>query len=77
MDFDIADNWDDIPGLSDRNVPWQETQDSRFPYRATVESQDWRLRMNDFPDEPLYTLIIEGREIIHFTKPPSGWRIDH
>jgi hypothetical protein len=61
----------------DKSVPWRETQDTRFPYRAEVDQQDWRLRMNNFPDEPLYTLIIDGREIIHFTKPPSGWHIDH
>jgi hypothetical protein len=77
VDFDIADNWSDLPGLSDKVVAWQETQDSRFPYRATVDQQDWQLRMNDFPDEPLYTLFIEGREIIHFTKRPSAWQIDH
>ena len=77
MDFDVADNWDELQGLSDTKVSWLETHDTRFPYHATVNQQDWRIRMNNFPDKPLYTLIIEGRETIHFTKPPSGWQIDH
>ena len=77
MDFDVPDNWNDMPGLSDKAVSWQATEDPRFPYRAAVDQQDWRIRMNNFPDEPLYTLLIDGHEVMHFTKPPSGWQIDH
>ncbi len=77
MNFDRKNNWEDIPGLKDKEVPWEETQDTRYPYRAKVDEQDWRIRMNNFPDEPLYTLIIDRREIIHFNEPPSGWRIEY
>jgi hypothetical protein len=32
---------------------------------AVVDHQGWQIRINNLPDEPLYTLIIDKIEIIH------------
>lgn len=40
---------------------------------ADVAGAQWALRLNDFPDEPLFTLVAEGAEIIHFNDWPAEW----
>jgi len=42
-------------------------------YEANVGRLEGRVRMNDFPDEPLYTLLIGNIEIIHFNEWPVTW----
>jgi hypothetical protein len=54
-------------------IRWNTTEDALFPYQATINDQIWLIRINDFPDEPLYTLIIEKREIIDFDDWPKTW----
>ncbi|MCG3577634.1 hypothetical protein [Ralstonia solanacearum] len=75
MKFDKYDNWEDVPGLDGIAVVWEKTSENRegVIYKAQAGGNRWVLRMNDFPDEPLYTLIIDGVEIIHFNDWPSAW----
>lgn len=75
MDFSIQDNWSDFPSFSRHKIAWKKSapNTSHVAYEAIVENRSWRLRMNDFPDEPLYTLIVNGVEIIHFNDWPSDW----
>lgn len=39
---------------------WLRTGADYFPAAATVEGQWWVLRLNGFPDHPLWTLFIDG-----------------
>ena len=73
MNFNSEDNWDDIPEFSDKKVSWMKTKNTKYPYRAVVDNQEWLLRVNKFPDEPLYTLIVNSNEIIHINDWPIGW----
>ncbi|MFD7700678.1 hypothetical protein [Streptomyces caelestis] len=44
-----------------------------FPY-ATREAQQWVvLRLNDFPEHPLYTLFVDARPIGDFDDVPDDW----
>jgi len=60
--------------LCDRPVLWRRTGKGEFPYVATVAGQDWLIRINDFPVEPMYTLLIDGREVGDFDDWPGGWQ---
>lgn len=31
------------------------------------------IRMNDFPEQPLYTLFLDGQAVADFDDWPSGW----
>ena len=42
-------------------------------YIASDNGKALCIRMNDFPEEPLYTLIINGEDIIHFDDWPKKW----
>ncbi|HEX5322606.1 MAG TPA: hypothetical protein VFW40_02390 [Capsulimonadaceae bacterium] len=45
-----------------------------MPYSATVEGRVLSIRINDFPDEELYTLIVDQVETLSFSDWPSAWR---
>jgi len=38
-----------------------------------MDESQWKIRLNDFPDEPVYTLIINDAEVIHFDDWPGFW----
>jgi hypothetical protein len=40
-----------------RKVDWKNALESAFIFSAVVDGQTFKLRMNDFPEEPLCTLI--------------------
>ena len=56
-----------------RNVSWEETGDPVYPYAARVGGEEWKIRMNDFPDEHLYTLLKDGIEAESFDDWPVQW----
>jgi hypothetical protein len=57
----------------DRAITWKHTGDGELPYRAQVEGRALAIRINDFPAEPLYTLIIDGEEIADLDDWPTRW----
>jgi hypothetical protein len=54
-------------------IAWEHTGDGEFPYRATVEGRTYTIRVNEFPAEPLYTLLVEGREVEDLEDWPPAW----
>lgn len=57
----------------EQNIFWQNHSNKRF-FFAYSDAVLLLLRINDFPDEPLLTLI-NGLEIIDIDDPPSCWTI--
>jgi hypothetical protein len=52
---------------------WSKTEDMNFPYTATVDGKTWTVRINDFPEEELYTLLIDGKAVLSFSDEPGNW----
>lgn len=74
MSFEKEENWGDFPWLFDDEVVWEKLPGpGLFRYKSWVKANDWRIRLNDFPDEPLFTLLVNGQEIIHFNDWPRQW----
>ena len=56
-------------------IEWLETEgDVDFPYEAKVDGIHFRIRINDFPDEPLFSLMQEGTHIADFDDWPDIWK---
>ncbi len=63
-----------VGGLRARaRVSWASTADAELPFAAEIGGERWRVRVNDFPAEPLYTLIVDGREQIDLDDWPDAW----
>lgn len=57
-----------------RALLWQRTGDAEFPYAAKVDSQEWRVRVGDFPAEALYTLLIADQAVADYDDWPQAWQ---
>lgn len=73
IDFSISNNWHDFkePLLPMRWV--------RIGVRSLIseDKKDWLIKWNNFPEEPMYTLFIDGIIVLHFDDFPSEWtRVD-
>ncbi len=55
-------------------VVWHPTNDPLLPFQAEVGADHWRLRVDDFPAEHLYTLFVNSREVGAFDDWPKNWK---
>lgn len=56
-----------------RPVEWRTTEDPRFPWAAEIDGQSHQVRLNDFPDEWMYSLLVKGIELGDFHDWPAAW----
>jgi hypothetical protein len=55
-------------------IRWQHSGDGEFPYHAEIDGRTLTVRVNDFPAEPLYTLLVDGAELVDLDAWPPVWR---
>lgn len=53
-------------------VVWEKVRDGLW--RACVQDRECLLRMNDFPEKPLYTVTVGGSSV-DADDAPAGWTI--
>ncbi|MEV6731141.1 MULTISPECIES: hypothetical protein [unclassified Streptomyces] len=63
-----------VPALPAR-FTWHDTDTRVFLWAARAEGRWWVLRLNDFPEHPLYTLFIDGQVIGDLEDDPDTWRL--
>jgi len=57
---------------------WRRVSSNVFPYAALLDGVHWVvLRLNDFPDHPLYTLFIDGTRIFDVDVLTLGSHPEH
>ncbi|ADP83073.1 hypothetical protein [Pseudofrankia inefficax] len=59
--------------LPEQPIAWSRTGNGEFPFRADHAGSELTIRVNDFPAEPLYTLLIDGRPGFDLEDWPSAW----
>jgi len=57
-----------------RQLSWRSTSDPAHPWGTEVDGTSWRIRVNDFPDELMYSLIIGSESAGDFHDWPETWR---
>lgn len=67
------------PTLFKQQVKWDKNTETStdFSFMAMVNSRAWKLRINNFPDEPMYTLFIDDKAILTFDDMPATWTHNH
>ena len=73
MDEAAADGADTGTSYAERPIVWQRTDDGEFPYRATVGGVELLVRVNDFPAEPLYSVLADGQLDQDLEDWPACW----
>jgi hypothetical protein len=56
-----------------RPLSWHPTGDPFHPWATEVDGNTWQVRINDFPDELLYSLIIASGPALPFHDWPERW----
>ncbi|MFC1609715.1 hypothetical protein ACFL6C_02040 [Myxococcota bacterium] len=59
--------------LLSTQVTWTESDDPEHPYEAIVSNERWQIRLNDFPAEQMYTLLVDDTERFSFDDWPAVW----
>ena len=54
-------------------IGWVHTGDGELPYRARLDGRNLLVRVNDFPAEPVYTLIADCAELADLEDWPPSW----
>lgn len=62
-----------VAALLSTPVAWEPTGDGEHPYRARIDGRIWTVRVNDFPAEPLYTLLVDGDAQAELDEWPDAW----
>ncbi|MFE6858310.1 hypothetical protein [Nocardia sp. NPDC057668] len=63
---------DERPELGMRPA-WRLTWSPCFPVAAMVEGHVWVLRLNGFPDHPMWTLFVDGTRRFDVEAMPESW----
>jgi len=58
----------------EQRIMWQPSEDPEYPYVADLEGERCLVRVNDFPDDHFYTLIVGDLEVAQFDEWPKHWR---
>lgn len=59
--------------LQQTKLTWIKTTDPKHPYKCVYERDQLVIRINDFPDEELYTLIVNNTPEMNFDDWPVAW----
>ena len=59
--------------LESTAIAWAHTDDAEHPYGAQFDGHALLIRLNDFPAEPLYTLLIDGVATQDLDDWPATW----
>jgi len=56
-------------------IDWRVDLGSPFVFHVEREGVGWSLRVNDFPDEVMFSLFRAGVLVAEFDDRPVGWHL--
>lgn len=59
-----------------RTVTWKKSDDLDHPWTIELDAERWQIRLNDFPDDTMYSLAIDAAAIGDFHDWPATWQRD-
>ena len=65
-----------IEDLLNTKMHWFKYHDPEYPYKCYHGGNILKLRLNDFPAEPLYSLFVNDKFITDLESLPDCWTND-
>lgn len=62
-----------VQSYLEEKVVWNRSVDPGYPFQAEFEGDRLAIRLNDFPEESLYTLMVNDEEVVSFDDWPEPW----
>jgi hypothetical protein len=56
-------------------IIWKHGINAEYPFIAFVDGETWAIRINDFPENSMYTLIVAEDEVLSFDDWPIAWKM--
>lgn len=56
------------------SIKWDESNNPEYPYETNYDGHKLQVRINDFPEEPLYSLLIDDKLICDLEDWPKAWK---
>ena len=63
-----------VQNYLEEELSWRQTKDPAYPYQTEINGDKLVIRLNDFPDNQLYTLMFNDEETASFDDWPTCWR---
>lgn len=57
----------------EQELVWAKGSDPSYPYQAEMYGSRLLIRLNDFPDENLYSLVVDDLAVVEFDEWPARW----
>lgn len=64
-----------VDRLARERVEWSRDADNPFVFRASALGHNFTLRLNDFPNEVMFSVFADGELLAEFDDRPRGWRL--
>jgi hypothetical protein len=62
-----------VQNYLEEKLVWLRSSDPHYPYHAEFDGERCVLRLNDFPEDHLYTLLVDHVEVTSFDDWPEQW----
>jgi hypothetical protein len=56
------------------NLKWDKLETPEYPFQLDYHGHKLQIKVNDFPDEQLYSLIVDSESICDFDNWPKNWK---
>lgn len=63
-----------IENWCEREIFWKRHIEKKYTFFADIDGEQILFRLNDFPDEPICSILIEGREF-DMEEIPAKWHL--
>ena len=62
-----------VQNYLEETIVWERSTDPQYPYFVELDGERCVVRLNDFPDDHLYTLLVDDAEVTSFDDWPESW----
>jgi hypothetical protein len=54
-------------------IKWDKSGNPEYPFHTHFNEHKLQIKLNDFPEEQLYSLIVDGETKCNFDDWPANW----